>query len=56
MGRGTPRPLTGDEKMRALDLITLKYAGRAMPYNEKALAITAAYAIDIRSATARIKE
>ncbi|MEZ7196899.1 pyridoxamine 5'-phosphate oxidase family protein [Pseudodesulfovibrio karagichevae] len=56
MGNGTPRPLDGDEKLRALDLITLKYAGRSMPYNEKVLAITAAYAIDIRSATARIKE
>ncbi|MGE4423516.1 MAG: pyridoxamine 5'-phosphate oxidase family protein [Pseudodesulfovibrio sp.] len=56
MGNGTPRPLDGDEKLRALDLITLKYAGRAMPYNEKVLAITAAYAIDIKSATARIKE
>ncbi|WP_338669861.1 pyridoxamine 5'-phosphate oxidase family protein [Pseudodesulfovibrio methanolicus] len=56
MGRGVPRRLTGDEKMRALDLITLKYAGRAMPYNEKVLAITGAYAIDMHSATARIKE
>lgn len=56
MGGGTPRLLDGDEKMRALDLITLKYAGRAMPYNEKVLAVTAAYAIDIHSATARIKE
>jgi hypothetical protein len=56
MGGGTPRLLDGDEKMRALDLITLKYAGRKMPYNEKVLAITAAYAIDIHSATARIKE
>jgi hypothetical protein len=56
MGRGTPRALAGDEKLRALDLITLKYAGRAMPYNEKVLAVTNAYAIDIHSATARIKE
>jgi len=56
MGSGSPRALDGDEKMHALDQITLKYAGRAMPYNEKALAITAAYAIDIKSATARIKE
>jgi hypothetical protein len=56
MGRGVPRALDGDEKMRALDLLTLKYAGRPMPYNEKYLAVTGAYAIDIHSATARIKE
>jgi hypothetical protein len=56
MGNGVPRPLDGDEKMRALDLITVKYAGRAMPYNEKVLAVTVAYAIDIRSATARLKD
>ncbi|OIQ51000.1 Pyridoxamine 5'-phosphate oxidase [Pseudodesulfovibrio hydrargyri] len=56
MGCGVPRLLTGDEKMRALDLLTLKYAGRTMPYNEKYLPVTAAYAIDITSATARIKE
>ncbi|WP_319582054.1 pyridoxamine 5'-phosphate oxidase family protein [uncultured Pseudodesulfovibrio sp.] len=56
LGNGTPRRLTGEEKMRALDLLTVKYAGRAMPYNEKALAVTVAYAIDIASATARIKD
>lgn len=56
MGNGVPRRLSGDEKLRALDLITLKYAGRAMPYNEKVLAITAVYAIDVTAVTARIKE
>lgn len=56
MGRGTPRALDGDEKMRGLDLITLKHLGRQLPYVEKHLPITAVYAIDIESATARIKE
>jgi hypothetical protein len=56
MGGGTPRKLGGEEKMRALDLLTVKYAGRTMPYNDKVLAVTAAYAVDITSATARIKE
>ena len=56
MGNGTPRALDGDEKRNALDLITLKYAGREMPYNEKVLAITAVYAIDVAAVTARVKE
>ncbi|EGB16429.1 pyridoxamine 5'-phosphate oxidase-related FMN-binding protein [Pseudodesulfovibrio mercurii] len=56
MGGGAPRALDGEDKLRALDRITLKYAGRAMPYNEKVLAVTAAYAIDITSVTARIKD
>ncbi|WFS63515.1 pyridoxamine 5'-phosphate oxidase family protein [Pseudodesulfovibrio thermohalotolerans] len=55
MGDGTPRALAGDEKMRALDRITLKYAGHKLPYNEQVLGITAVYAIAITSATARIK-
>ncbi|WP_207263111.1 pyridoxamine 5'-phosphate oxidase family protein [Desulfovibrio sp. Huiquan2017] len=56
MGRGTPRALDGDDKLHALDCITLKYAGREMPYNDKVLAVTGVYAIDIESATARIKQ
>ncbi|WP_316897078.1 pyridoxamine 5'-phosphate oxidase family protein [Pseudodesulfovibrio indicus] len=55
-GRGVPRPLSGDEKMRGLDAITLKYAGREMPYKDKVLAITNVYAIDAADMTARIKE
>jgi len=55
MGQGIPRKLDGSEKMHGLDLLTLKYAGKAMPYNEKVLAITQVYAINITSATARIK-
>lgn len=55
MGGGTPRALDGDDRMRALDRITRKYAGRELPYNEQVLGITAVYAIDITSATARIK-
>ncbi|BDQ35125.1 pyridoxamine 5'-phosphate oxidase family protein [Pseudodesulfovibrio portus] len=56
MGNGTPRELTGDEKMHGLDLITVKHLGRQLPYVDKVLPITAVYAIDIEEATARIKE
>lgn len=56
MGRGVPRALSGDEKMRGLDAITLKYAGREMPYKDKVLTITNVYAITLEAATARIKE
>lgn len=55
-GEGTPRKLEGDDAVRGLDIISLKYAGELLPYNEKALAVTTVYAIDIDSATARIKE
>ena len=56
LGEGSPRLLEGEESRKGLDLITLKYAGELLPYNEKHLPITAVYAIDIESATARIKE
>jgi nitroimidazol reductase NimA-like FMN-containing flavoprotein (pyridoxamine 5'-phosphate oxidase superfamily) len=56
MGRGTPKVLEGKEKIHALDLITLKYAGREMPYKDKVLSVTAVYAVDMKSMTARIKE
>lgn len=56
MGRGTPRALDGDDKLHALDRLTLKYAGRELPYVDRVLAITRVYAIDIESATTRIKE
>ena len=55
-GEGTPRLLEGDEALECLDTITLKYAGELLPYKEKALAVTASFAIDVMSATARIKE
>lgn len=57
MGRGTPR-LVEDEKERlaGLDSITMKHAGKLLPYNEKMLAITAVYAIDIETVKGRIKE
>ena len=56
MGSGTPRELTGDDKMHGLDLIAFKHMGRQLPYVDKVLPITAVYAIDIAEATARIKE
>lgn len=56
MGNGTPREVDGDEKMRGLDLITVKYLGKQLPYRDKALPATAVYAIDVKTATARIKE
>jgi hypothetical protein len=56
MGTGVPRALDGDEKQHALDRLTLKYAGHEMPYNERVMATTGAYAVDIESATARIKK
>lgn len=56
MGSGTPRELDGDDKMHGLDLITVKLLGKQLPYNEKMLPITTVYAIDIDTATARIKE
>jgi len=55
-GEGTPRLLEGDEARKGLDIITLKYAGKPLPYNEKVLPITATFAIDVMSSTARIKE
>ncbi|WP_285907767.1 pyridoxamine 5'-phosphate oxidase family protein [Pseudodesulfovibrio pelocollis] len=56
MGTGTPRRVEGDEMRTALDAITLKYAGGLLPYEDKPLAATAAYVIDIESVSARIKE
>lgn len=56
MGRGVPRILSGEEKMRGLDAITLKYAGREMPYKDKVLPITNVYAIDVTFASVRVKE
>jgi len=56
MGGGTPRELTGDDKMRGLDLIAFKHLGRQLPYKDTALPVTAVYAIGIDQATARIKE
>lgn len=56
MGNGKPRSLEGDEAIKGLDAITIKFAGKPMPYSEKALAATAVYAIDIDTITARIKE
>lgn len=57
MGRGTPRMVEGEEeRMAGLDAITLKHAGRPLPYSEKALKKTRIYAIDIDSVTGRIKE
>ena len=57
MGRGIPRLVTDEaERMAGLDAITLKHAGKLLPYNEKMLAITAVYAIDIESIQGRIKE
>lgn len=56
IGEGSPRLIEGDEAVEGLDIITLKYAGKLLPYKEKVLAVTAVFAIDIDSATARIKE
>ncbi len=55
MGNGTPRLADGDEKMHGLDLITVKHLGKQLPYNDKHIPITNVYAIDIKTATARIK-
>ena len=56
MGRGIPR-LVEDEKERiaGLDAVTLKHIGKLLPYNEKALAMTVIYAIDIETIKGRIK-
>lgn len=56
MGNGTSRLVEGNEKMKALDAITLKHLGELMPYNEKALAATNVYAIDVETINARVKE
>ncbi len=56
MGNGTPRLVEGDEKMAALDVLTIKHLGKQLPYNEKALAVTLVYAIDIETVNARVKE
>jgi len=56
MGRGKPRRARGDEIRTGLDAITLKYAGKLLPYNEKTMEVTATYIIDIETVCARIKE
>lgn len=55
-GSGTPRLADGDEKMHALDLLSVKHLGKQMPYKEKALPITTVYAIDVSDIHARVKE
>ena len=55
MGSGIPRKLEGDEKLRALDAITIKYLGKQLPYVDKVLPVTMVYAIDINTMTARVK-
>ncbi|WP_147822145.1 pyridoxamine 5'-phosphate oxidase family protein [Salidesulfovibrio onnuriiensis] len=56
LGFGAPRRLSGDDARHALEVITRKFAGRNLPLEDKVVAVTAAYAIDITSITARIKE
>lgn len=56
LGSGKSRVLEGDEAIQGLDAICLKYAGKLLPYSEKALAATAVYAIDIDTVTAREKD
>nr|WP_287412906.1 pyridoxamine 5'-phosphate oxidase family protein [Pseudodesulfovibrio sp.] len=56
MGHGTPRLVDDDEKMHGLDLLTVKYLGKQLPYKEAALPATAVYAIDVENISARIKE
>ena len=56
MGSGTPRLLDGDEKLHGLDLITVKYLGKQLPYVDKLLPVTVVYAIDIETVSARVKE
>ncbi len=56
MGKGTPRALEGEEKVAGLNIITVKFAGREMPFIEKAIEAAAAFAIDVESIHARIKE
>lgn len=55
-GTATPEELSGDAFMHALDALTLKYGGEAMPYHEKGLTITTTFALTIKDATARTKE
>ena len=56
MGSGTPLLLEGDEAIKGLDIITTKFAGKKMPFNDKAVARTAVFAIDVDTITGRIKE
>lgn len=56
MGTGIPRKTEGDEKIHGLDLITFKHLGEQLPYADKVLPHTVVYAIDVKQATARIKE
>lgn len=56
MGRGTPCLAKGDDIKKALNIITMKYAGKLLPYSEKILEATEVYIIEIESAHARIKE
>ena len=55
MGSGSPRLLEGDEKLRGLDAITVKYLGKQLPYLDKVLPVTVVYAIDVQTLTARVK-
>lgn len=55
MGSGLPRKVEGEEKMRGLDLLSAKHLETMLPYDEKLISITMVYAIDIDTATARVK-
>lgn len=54
-GTAVPEELSGNALQEALDILTLKYAGKAMPYDEKALRVTTAFALTIGELTARVK-
>lgn len=56
MGKGRPRLAEGEERMAAMDALTVKHLGKQLPYNEKMLDITLLYAIDVETVTARVKE
>lgn len=55
-GTATPRELEGEERLNGLGVITRKYAGRDMDFDERALKVTTAFALDVSEATARTKE
>lgn len=55
-GTAAPCELSGDAHRNALQAITIKYSGRELPLDDRAVQATAVFGLKIRSASARTKE
>lgn len=55
-GTAAPGELSGDAHRDALRAITIKYSGRDLPLDDRAVRATAVFGLRIRSASARTKE